>query len=308
MPDTQSDSRRDRPAFLPSGFDTLDELLPPVVDESGTTTYRDIEIASPIGFRPLRMDLQIPITNGQVPVVLYIHGGAFMFGSRLRGAVSEPIRTSLLRRGLAAASVEYRLSGEARFPACLHDVTAAVRWLRRFGPALGLRSDAVGAWGESAGAHLAVFLGLNSTDPALNGNLGFAEAAAEVQAVVAWYPPTRFLTMDTDAPADAAMSHDAPNSPESLLVGGPIQENPEAAAFASPISHVGPNAAPMLLVHGLEDRLVPYPQSVALQRALEAVGAEARLISVPGAGHVFEGVDVAPIAEQSATYLAERLS
>jgi acetyl esterase/lipase len=254
---TLSDSETERPAFSPPAFDTLQTLLPPIVAESGTTIHRDIEVAAPLGFRPLRMDLARPPVDQPVPVVVYIHGGAFMFGSRLRGAVYEPIQSSLLRRGLAVAAVEYRLSGEAQFPACLHDVKAAVRWLRRFGPELGTRPDAVGAWGESAGAHLAAFLALNSTDPSLNGTLGVPEVSADM--------------------------------------------------FASPVSHVGPGAAPMLLVHGLADNTVPYPQSVALQRALQRVGGDVPLTAVAGAGHVFHGVDVAPIAEESAAYLAERL-
>src|SRR2546425_1613101 len=146
-----------RPAFLPAGFDTLDTLPSPVKDEAGISTYSDVEVGITVGFRPVRMDIMIPAAALPVPVVMFIHGGAFLFGSRRHGPVSQPVWRSLLQRGLAVAAVEYRLSGEARFPACLHDVKAAVRWLRRFGPAIGLRPDAVGSWGESAGAHLAAF-------------------------------------------------------------------------------------------------------------------------------------------------------
>jgi len=297
-----------RPAFLPPGFDTPETLPAPCREQQGVVTYSDIEVAAPVGFRPLRMDVRVPArATGPVPVVAYIHGGAFRFGSRRENAVARPTWSALLERGLAVAALEYRLSGEAPFPACLHDVKAAIRWLRRYGDLLGVRGDAIGAWGESAGAHLAAFLALNSTDPALNGGEGVTGISADVQAAVAWYPPTRFLTMDAEAPATSAMSHDAPESPESQLVGGPLQENREAAAFASPVTHVRAGAAPILLMHGRLDRLVPYPQSVAMAEALRGVGADVRLELVPDADHVFQGVDVAPLAATSADFLAERL-
>ena len=279
----------------------------PTFGDDGRTIYTDVEFAMPTGYRPLRLDLTVPPVGAPVPVVLFIHGGAFMFGSRRSHPLLPPIREALLDRGIAVAAVEYRLSGEARFPALVHDVHAAVRWLRSFGPAIGLRGDAIGAWGESAGGYLAVFLGLNITDPALVGDIGVADVSSDVQAAVGWYPPTRFLTMDAEAPPEAAMPHDAADSPESLLIGGAIQENPEATAFASPISHVGPAAAPMLLIHGLRDRVVPFPQSVALDEALRRVGADVTLELVPDADHVFVGVDVAPIVARSADFLAERL-
>jgi acetyl esterase/lipase len=297
-----------RPALVLQLFDTLDTLPRPVSDDDGTLRYADVEFGTSIGFRPVRMDIMIPAAAAlPVPVVIYIHGGAFRFGSRRHGPVSGPIWQSLLQRGMAVAAVEYRLSGEAPFPACLHDVKAAVRWLRRFGPGIGLRPDAIGSWGESAGAHLAAFLGLNSSDEALNGSTGVTEVPAEVQAAVAWYPPTDFLTMDEQAPAGSAMSHDAADSPESVLIRGPLQEHPDRARFASPLSHVSAAAAPVLLIHGREDRLVPCRQSVVLAEALRAAGADVILELVPDADHVFWGVDVAPIVARSADYLAGHL-
>jgi acetyl esterase/lipase len=176
-------------------------------------------------------------------------------------------------------------------------VPVVVYWLRRFGPAIGLRPDAIGSWGESAGAHLAAFLGLNNTGEVLNGSVGVTGVAADVQATVAWFPPTDFLTM----------GQQAPDSPEALLIGGAVQEQPDAARFASPVSHVSAAAAPMLLVHGLADRLVPYQQSVSLKEALDKAGTQAALELIPDADHVFEGVDVAPIISRSADFLAGQL-
>src|SRR4051795_11527356 len=112
----------------PGPYATPDEIPPPVSDPStGGIRYADVEFARVMGYRPLRMDLVRPATaNGPVPVVVWIHGGAWLFGSRLHGPVTEPVRRALTDRGMAVALVEYRFSGEARFPACLHDVKAAV--------------------------------------------------------------------------------------------------------------------------------------------------------------------------------------
>lgn len=285
------------PPFLPA-YDTPDSRPSLLTNNGGVSKYSDVEFGTSLGFRPVRMDITIPAgATAAVPVVVYIHGGAFLFGSRRHGPLSEPVWRSLLERNLAVAAVEYRLSGEALFPACLHDVKAAVRWLRRFGPAIGLRPDAIGSWGESAGAHLAAFLGLNNTDESLNGSVGVTDVGADVQATVAWFPPTDFLAMDQQAP----------DSPEALLIGGAVQEQPDAARFASPVSHVSAAAAPMLLVHGLADRLVPYQQSVSLKEALDKAGTQAALELIPGADHVLEGVDAAPIISRSADFLAGHL-
>src|SRR5262249_33661207 len=141
------------------------------------------------------------------------------------------------------------------------------------------------------------FLGLNNTDESLNGSVGVTDVGADVQATVAWFPPTDFLAMDQHAP----------DSPEALLIGGAVQEQPDAARFASPVSHVSAAAAPMLLVHGLADRLVPYQQSVSLKEALDKAGTQAALELIPDADHVFEGVDAAPIISRSADFLAGHL-
>jgi acetyl esterase/lipase len=301
--------RSAQPTGMPPRFD-VPNTITDVTTLDGVVTYPDIEFAQVDGFRPLRLDLRVPVAPGPVPVVVYIHGGAFRFGSRRRGPVMEPIRFGLLQRGMAVAAIEYRLSGEALFPACLHDVKAAVRWLRTFGADLGLLPEAIGAWGESAGAHLAAFLGLNSRDAELNGAVGVTEASADVQAVVAWYPPTTFLAMDDDARSEGRPSgqpHDAPDSPESRLIGGALQDHPEAARFASPSTHVRSGAAPVLLIHGLDDTSVPHGQSIHLQQALRSVDADVTLDLIPDAGHVFAGIDPTAITSRSAGYLAYRL-
>lgn len=287
----------------PGPYATPDDVAPPVPDvRTGAIRYADIEYARIMGFRPLRMDVLLPPAAGPVPVVMYIHGGAFLFGSHRHGPVTEPVCRALTERGLAAALVEYRLSGEAPFPACLHDVKAAVRWLRRFGERLGVNGETIGVWGDSAGGHLAAFLALNSNDERLDGAVGVTDCSSDVLAGVAWYPDTDFLALGPDRTGTPD-----PNSPEALLIGGPTRDRPDEATFASPVSHVRAGAAPLLLVHGLDDDLLPPQQSELMYEALQAVGATCELEWVEGANHVFFGVDPNPIADRSADFLVRHL-
>lgn len=252
-----------------------------------------------MGYRPLRMDLLLPpAAGGPVPVVVWIHGGAFLFGSRLHGPVTESVCRALIERGVAVALVEYRFSGEASFPACLHDVKASVRWLRHLGAHVGVNGEAIGVWGESAGGHLAAFVALDGGDARLDGTVGVTGCSSDVAAGVAWYPVTDLL----------ALGSPDPTSPEALLIGGPTGDRREDAAFASPITHVHPGAAPILLVHGLEDGLLPPRQSALLHEALQTAGAISEVQWIEGADHVFWGVDPDPIADRSADFLVRHLA
>lgn len=295
------------PPGPPGPFATPEEVGPPRPDGlAGATRYADIEFARVMGYRPLRLDLLIPPgAAGPVPVVVWIHGGAFLFGSRREGPSTEAACRALLERGVAVAQVEYRFSGEALFPACLHDVKAAVRWLRRFGEHLGVDGDAIGVWGESAGGHLALFTALNGDDPRLDGTVGVTGCSSDVRAGVAWCPDTDFLALGSGP--ERAGSPD-PTSPEALLIGGATRERREDAAWASPVTHVHAGAAPILLVHGLEDRLLPPQQSELMHEALQAAGAPCALEWVEGADHVLFGVDRDPIAGRSADFLVGHLT
>ena len=166
--------QRQRRPGPPGPYATPDEVAAPAQDvATGGSRYAGIEFARIMGFRPLRMDLLLPPRpSGQVPVVVWIHGGAFLFGSRLDGPGTGSACRALTERGVAVALVEYRFSGEALFPACLHDVKAGVRWLRRFGADVGVNGEAIGVWGESSGGHLAAFTALNSHDDRLEGTVG----------------------------------------------------------------------------------------------------------------------------------------
>ncbi|GAA3910298.1 alpha/beta hydrolase [Microbacterium invictum] len=295
-------------AFVPPTHDTLSDLAPAVARADGESVVTGIEYAKILGYRPLRMDLHLPADDGPHPVAVYLHGGGWRIGSRRENWVAAPLWRALLDAGIAVASVEYRLSREATFPACVNDVSAAVRWLATYGDELGLRSDAIGVIGESAGGHLAAFLAMNSSDERITGTDGVPTASSRVRAAVGWYTPTDFARMDEQRTVPGAGTHGHPDSAESWLVGEDVAIESDAVRFAGPIAHVSADAAPLLLVHGTDDRAVPTAQSVTLAAAVEQVGARVELEIIPGADHIFEGVDRAPIIKRSVQFLARELT
>jgi acetyl esterase/lipase len=183
------------------------------------------------------------------------------------------------------ASVDHRLSGEATWPAQLHDAKAAVRWLRSRAGELGVDPARIASWGESAGGHLAALLGLTGDDAGLEGEVGVTGPSSRVAAVAAWYAPSDVAAVATDNGADPA----DPASREALLLGAPVPTVPGLAAQASPLSHVSPGAPPVLLLHGQADRFVSCRQSERLRDALAAAGADVELHTYPGADHLWSG-------------------
>jgi len=244
-----------------------------------------------------RLDLYLPERSGTaVPLVVYVHGGAFLAGDK--GEAGPQVR-ALRAHGFAVASVNYRLSGEALFPAGVQDVKAAVRRLRAHAPRYGLDPGRFGAWGDSAGGHLVTMLGVTGDQRTLfdaidAGDPGDGRAeedvSSAVQAVVDWYGPTDFLAMDTDAQQTRCpqpQGHDDAGSPESRWLGAPVPTMPELARIANPITYV-PGARtlpPFLVVHGDADCNVPHGQSQALVAALRARQAEVTFTLLAGVGH-----------------------
>ncbi|MEJ2861753.1 alpha/beta hydrolase [Actinomycetospora flava] len=245
---------------------------------SGSSTETH-EYAVVPGFRPLLLDLHRPA--GVAPLVVFLHGGGWRAGTRasfgpLYADWSPSPFARLAEAGFAVASLDYRLSGEALFPAQLEDVTAGLAWLRSRGEELGVDASRVALWGESAGGHLAALLGL--ADP-------------DVRAVVDWYGPADLTTFVEDAEAGGISAVDtaAADSREALLLGAPAAAYPERARRASPVAHVHAGAPPFLVRHGTADRLVPARQSERLASALEGVGASVELDLVLGADHLWRG-------------------
>ena len=240
----------------------------------------------------LALDLTVPGgVPGPFPVVLWIHGGGWNSGSR--SPVPTPV-AALCGHGYAVAAIDYRLSTVAPWPAQIQDCKGAVRFLRANAATYGLDGDRFAAWGASAGGQLAAMLGTSGgvgTATFGNGSAdlegttgGNGGISSRVQAVVAWYGPTDFLAMRF-YPAPGAPDPDSASSPESKLLGGPIQGLPELAATANPISFVSADDPPFLVMHGTDDEQVPFNQSELLVDALNGQGVPVTWTPVAGAGH-----------------------
>lgn len=214
------------------------------------------------------------------PAVVHFHGGGFR-----KGEASAKTAEWLANSGFVGISVNYRLSGEAVFPAAVHDCKTAIRWARAHADQYGIEPERIGAFGGSAGGHLAAIIGTSGGDAYLEGDGSYPSFSSRVQAVVENYGPTDFLRMN-DAPG--RMDHDSPTSPESAFIGGPIQENPEQVRKANPIAYVDPSDPPVLIIHGKNDMSVPYNQSELLYEALRKAGVTAKLVPVENAGHGFK--------------------
>jgi acetyl esterase/lipase len=283
----------------------------PTKRDDGALHYGGLTYAVAFGYRPLQLDLWVPATGAPAPLVVWVHGGGFMFGDRR--ILPETFRPNqvfdaLLDAGLAVATIDYRHALEAPFPAQLQDAKAAVRYLRANAFDLGISTEKIGAIGESAGGHIVAALGLTAHRPDLEGSHGVLGRSSAVQAVVDWYGVADLTTMPrhTLPPEIAAkLPPELVTPPEDQLTRG-LQGR--ALADASPITHVTPDAPPFLLVHGTADWLVPFAQSEALHAALTAAGVEARLVPVEGAQHIFDGnVVLAGLVRVSVDYLKEAL-
>lgn len=264
---------------------------------AGSRIYRDLAYVEN-GHPRQTLDLYLPARGERRPLIIWIHGGAFRMGSK-----SDPLPLDYLAHGYALASLNYRLSRHAIFPAQIEDCKAAVRWLRAHAAKFDLDPERFAAWGPSAGGHLAAMLGTTGHVTEFDTS-AHADQSSAVQCVVDYFGPTDFLQMDAQRLPDG-MVHDAPDSPESELVGGPIQENPDKVARANPITYVSEKAPPFLIVHGDRDPLVPHGQSVLLAEALQRVGADVTFYTVPNGGH--GGFADSQAATLTAAFLAKHL-
>lgn len=244
---------------------------------------RDIEYGR-AGDRPLKLDLVRPKQPkaDRLPVVVMIHGGGWQRGDKSRALNGVAILAA--RGDYVGVAVGYRLSGEAKWPAQIHDCKAAIRWLRANAGKFGIDPDRIGVWGSSAGGHLVNLLGTTGDVKELEGDCGTPGVSSRVQAVASSCGPTDFL-------AERRIQGGREPSSVSLLLGGPVDEMKAAARQASPINHVTPDDAPFLLVHGTEDPTVPFQQSELFLEALRKAGVDATLVRVEGGGHGSGGLE-----------------
>ncbi len=227
---------------------------------------------------PLIMDLYLPtLLPAPAPALVYIHGGGWSRGDRRSGAEQE-VR-EMVARGYVVAAVDYRLAPEYLFPAQVEDVKCAVRHLRANAVEYQIDRSQIGAWGVSAGGHLASLLGLADANAGFEGDGGYADESSRVQAVV-----------DVCGPADLTQ----PFSPSSFqgimirMVFGTADPSSRTLKRASPVAHVSGDDPPFLIIHGQEDTVVPPSQSAILFRRLTAAGIPADLILVENADHGFQ--------------------
>jgi len=226
--------------------------------------------------RKLLLDLYLP-ANANPYLIVWVHGGAWRSGSK----DSPPM--GLLSGGYALASVDYRLSTEAPFPALIHDIKASIRFLRANAKKYGYRRDKIIIWGSSAGGHLAAEVGTTNGDAELEGNVGNnPDQSSAVQVILDFYGPTNFVTI-LDQSTPHGLSVRAPAL--ELLLGKPVEKVPELARKASPVFQIDPSDPPLFIMHGDQDYQVPVNQSLELQAEYQKNNLKVQLEIVHGAGH-----------------------
>jgi acetyl esterase/lipase len=262
----------------------------PTVPPGPTPTHADVEYApaDPVGSRGHLLDLYLPPGAGQpVPVVIWTAGSAWTADNGKRGAGAVAVR--LNPAGYAVAGVSIRSSTQVKFPGQLHDIKAAIRWLRANAATYRLDRDRIAIMGDSSGGWTASMAAVTGDVPELEGTVGVTTGGSAVRAAVAFYPPTDFLEMDVwglrPCSQKGAFCHDPATSPESSLVGCAIQTCPDKAQAANPVRYVSAADPPLLILHGGSDPLVPHNQGERLYMALNKACREATFISLPKAGH-----------------------
>jgi acetyl esterase/lipase len=283
------------------------------VADAQTPTHNDVAYAVVTNengsMATLRMDVWESTADVErAPLIIWIHGGAWLAGTYNS---APPGLTAMLEAGFAVASIQYRFSTASIFPAQIHDVKGAVRFLRAHSTEYRLDASRFASYGSSAGGHLAALLATSGdvadAEGTTGGNLEFS---SHVQAAIDYFGPTDLLNMNLDVtnPPGSIINHDAPDSPESQLIGfdgagqgigvlranftnpnPPFPENAALVTLVNPITHVDANDPPVFIAHGNQDNLVPQKQSQRLADALNAVGVEHVMRVVVGAGHGFGG-------------------
>jgi len=252
----------------------------------------------PLGYRPLALDLYLPPKTMPrpaegFPLVVFIHGGAFLVGDprqNLPFADFPGVLASLSARGYVVASVAYRLSGEAVFPAAIRDVKASIRWLRSHASDYGIDPARVMSWGTSAGGNLAGLAAVTCHVPFLEPVTKNKDISDCVQGAVSWYGVFDIATLASQAREENGAWRSVRDSPEYLMLGCFASEcKGGQIAAASAVSYVNPQDPPMLLIVGTEDKTVPYHQTLEMADKLKAAGVPHELLVIPDVAHGFFG-------------------
>ncbi|MBX3400866.1 MAG: alpha/beta hydrolase [Gemmataceae bacterium] len=265
--------------FLSIGVVPAFAQKPPTVPDS-VVFETGIEYSNADG-QHLQLNLALPKAGeGPFPAVVCIHGGGFRAGKR---EGYDALCLKLAQNGYVAVTVSYRLAPKYQFPAAVHDVKAAVRWLRANAAKYKVDPERIGTTGGSAGGHLAQFLGVTAGVKEFEGDGGHADRSSRVKCVVNVYGPSDF-TKSYGKSVDAA-------EVLPLFLGGNLETAKKAHIRSSPLNWVTPNAAPTLCIHGTEDKYVAHEQAMWIVDRLKSAGVEAELLTLDGAGHGFKGKD-----------------
>lgn len=275
----------------------LEDRFPvqPVAFPNGVKAFRDVVYQQLPGYIPQVVDIYVPATPGPHPLVMYIHGGGWVGGhTRHSGALADfpAVLAALAAEGFTVASLEYRLSAEAKFPAQAQDAKAALRFLGTHAAEYAIDPERVGLWGGSAGGHLAALTALSCHDADLDPN-----AATDVcpTAAVVWYGVFDFGALVASRPGAA-------DTAAERLLGCDGRCTAAQLASASPATYIGPGDPPFLLIHGTDDKVVPVLQSRTAEEKLKAAGVPVEAIYIPAVDHSFIGAT--PEATREATLKA----
>lgn len=266
----------------------------------GVKAHRDLVYVEG-GHERQKLDLYLPEkADGPLPLIIWVHGGGWQNGSK---DGCPPLRAGYVAQGYAVASINYRLSGQAVFPAQIEDCKAAIRWLRAHAKEYSLDPQRFGVWGSSAGGHLVALIGTSGDvkEFDVGANLG---QSSRVQAVCDYYGPTDF-TVFVNTPGYESHATDA--SPEAKLIGGAVMQNKDKAARVNPITYVSKGDPPFLIVHGDKDPTVPLNQSQLLFDALKQSEVSVHFHTIHGAGHGGPGFAGKNIDDMVSQFFAERL-
>jgi acetyl esterase/lipase len=250
-------------------------------DEPAKASSEQDVVYTKAGTDELRLDVSRPAgKDGMFPAVLLIHGGAWRAGNK---SDMRAISGEFTKRGYVAVAPQYRFCPKEVFPAQVHDVKAAVRWIKANAKKYQVDPDRIGAIGFSAGGHLALMLGLTAPNDGLEGTVPAGSPDSRVKAVVNYFGPTDLAAKDIPLISKPLVKD---------FLGGTAEEKPEAAAKASPLSFVSSDDAPVLTFQGTKDPLVPYSQAIKLADAMNTAGVSGRVELLIGAQHGWAGAEL----------------
>lgn len=243
----------------------------------------DVELKMNIG-RPKE-------STGPLPCVVFIHGGGWAAGNK-NG--HNPQVHEYVQKGYVSATVHYRFAPKYIWPAQIEDVKCAIRYLRANAEKYGIDKDKIAAVGFSAGAHLSMMLGAMDKEDGFEGEGGNPEQSSKVNAVVSFFGPTDFTTDDWPKETVPILRN---------FLGGTKAEKEENYKKASPITYVNKGDAPMLLIQGTKDRLVPWAQATSMGDALTKAGVYGRVDLILGADHGWGGSELKRTADETSEFL-----